>query len=562
MTNITTDVIVRRNPKPESYIDGKKQAWIFTNEIDAEEWVINQSVITDLVPTTIARGVKDYNGNGYIWFYNSNKQLILYPVVANDVLTSKPVMSIDLSTQNITFSKNIKITDSSGTSTYASIDYVNQQIQNVQNSSFGQADLDNVLAQAKAFMRSNTTYDYNSVADTTGVAIHHKIGKGNLLDLLVSGVISQQGYVRAARFLCNVSTKEWSFAIDSADTTPSGSTTILSGTKDYLSLSLKQIKALAAGTDAQDAIIKLQLDSAITDIKNYADTKDSEVLNQAKIYTDSKGIAPSNGVTAIDYRDNQTTANTGYFRFTKTHYQNIEIDFFDPAWPSTHPSGGDDPAVGDGFHNVIGVDSSRGLYINARDGSGTKKWLYIPYARGKMQFFNDAFEFNNNTANSITHWFALKNNKTWGVSYNYNSSTDYYVQYSLDSTNFLKFGFFAGTDGSFSDLTAKPYMQTPRIIINDSTYIPTMNKHVTTKDYVDPGMIQIGMEITWPKNATLPTGYLQCNGANFSRTTYPALGSMYATAGRSTVYVSGDPQIALPNRTAADSFSVIIVRAK
>jgi hypothetical protein len=539
-------------------INGPHQNFRFRSEASGVFHLKNEFEMTDLIPSKMDFKIGDVNHNAFTFRYIGNKdftknELGLY-VVKNSVLDTTPVFVINQETKEFTFIGKAYFTKDDGT----------KALIGSGGSSGGvtQAQLDSVLQQAKDFTQSNTTYDYNSVADSTGVNIHHKIGTGNILNLLVSGVMNQQGYVRKARFICNVSTKEWSFTIDSIDTTPSGNTTILSGTKDYLSLSLKQIKTLAAGTDPQDAIIKFQLDSAITDTKSYADTKDTEVLNQAKAYIDSKGIAPSNGVTAIDYRNSQTTANTGYFRFTKTHYQNIEIDFFDPAWPSTHPSGGDDPAVGDGFHNVIGVDSNRGLYINARDGSGTKKWLYIPYARGNMQFFNDAFEFNNNTASSVTHWFALKNNNSWGVSYNYNSSTDYYVQYWLGSTNFLKFGFFAGTDGAFSDLTAKPYMQCPRIIINDSTYVPTMNKHVATKDYVDSGMIQIGMEITWAKNATLPTGYLQCNGANFSRTTYPMLGSMYATAGRSTVYVSGDPQIALPNRTAPDSFSVIIVRAK
>lgn len=551
----STDVIVRRNPKPESYIDGKKQAWIFTNEIEAEEWVLNQSVITDLIPSSIVRGAKDVNGNGYAWFYTSNKVLQLLPVLQNTI-TQTPIMSIDVTTKEVTFSKNLKITDASGSSFYASLDYVNSKITELQNAALGQTALEGVLTAAKAFTQSNTTYDYNSVADSTGIFIHHKIGKGNLLDLMVSGVMNQQGYVRTARFKVDVSTKEWSFVIDSVDQAPNRSTTILSGNKDYISLSLKQLKALAPGTDGQDAVIKLQLDTAVTETKAYTDTKSTEALTQAKAYTDSKGIAPVNNITQIDYRNSNTGLNTAYFKLIKNHVQSIEIDFFDPAVT------GDDPAVGDGFHNVIGVDSSRGLYINTRDGSGTKKWLYIPYARGNMQFFNDAFEFNNTSGSSVTQWFALKNNQTWGVSYNYNSSTDYYVNYWLGSTNFLKFGFFAGTDGAFSDLSSKPYLQCPRIIINDSTYVPSMNKHVTTKDYVDPGMIQIGMEITWPKNAALPTGYLQCNGANFSRTTYVTLGNMYATAGRSTVYISGDPQIALPNRTAPDSFSVIIVRAK
>ena len=104
------DVIVRRNPKPESWVDGKKQAWVFTNEVDAEELVLNQSTITDLVPTTVCRGAQDINGGGYTWKYSSEGRLELFHIDAEE-LEAEAIISIDLITKNVVFLNPLFVKD-------------------------------------------------------------------------------------------------------------------------------------------------------------------------------------------------------------------------------------------------------------------------------------------------------------------------------------------------------------------------------------------------------------------------------------------------------------------
>lgn len=490
----STDVIVRRNPKPESYIDGKKQAWIFTNEIEAEEWVLNQSVITELIPSSIIRGAKDVNGNGYAWFYTSNKVLQLLQVVQNTI-TQTPIMSIDLSTKEITLVGKAYFTKDDGT----------KALIGTGGSNITQAQLDSILQQAKDFTQSNTTYDYNSVADTTGIFIHHKIGKGNLLDLMVSGVMNQQGYVRAARFKVDVSTKEWSFIIYNVDDEPNSSTQILSGNKDYVNLGLKQLKFLAPATDIQDAVIKFQFDTAITETKAYADTKSNDALTQAKNWVAAQNYVVNSVLTGYVTSTSLTTTLNNYTTnsaLTSTLNGYVTSAEFN-TYKNTQSS------------NSSAFDSS--LYSQV-DAIGTKINAYYKAIAYRLKYI-----YNNYTLFEEYTSFRIPTEVGFGTGYSFTDSSNYEWSFrernSSTSTPLLQFKTTAGVKSIVA-----PY----KIQTNGWTAVSSTD--LTTKGSVDTAInssLPVGSIILFVQNVNsgllLPTGWLQCNGSTFSSTTYPDL---------------------------------------
>lgn len=282
-----------------------------------------------------------------------------------------------------------------------------------------------------------------------------------------------------------------------------------------------------------------------------------------KKYVDDniKNIIPDSttGITTFDYTSNTQTIVKHQFK--RKHNQIFQLDIFSPF------QNGDDPAIMDGYHNAIEVDTYGTLTIKAYDGSGAKLWMQFPYSRGNIQFFNDGYDYRSQSTSLVKNYYFSNTGYTakyWSVSYTYTSDADYKINYNFNSSTPI---FSIGCDNSTIINSAFALKNVAKfnayVSIEDVSYqTPMMDKHLTTKGYVDLGGIPIGAEMTFPKNATVPANFLICNGSNFSRNVYQTLGNIYATAGRSTVYVSGDPQIALPNRTAPDSYSVIIVRAK
>lgn len=282
-----------------------------------------------------------------------------------------------------------------------------------------------------------------------------------------------------------------------------------------------------------------------------------------KKYVDDniKNIIPDSttGITTFDYTSNTQTIVKHQFK--RKHNQTFQLDIFSPF------QNGDDPAIIDGYHNAIEVDTYGALTIKGYDGSGTKLWMQFPYSRGNIQFFNDGYDYRSQSTSLVKNYYFSNTGYTakyWSVSYTYTSDADYKINYNFNSSTPI---FSIGCDNSTIINSAFALKNVAKfnayVSIEDVSYqTPMMDKHLTTKGYVDLGSIPIGAEMAFPKNATVPANFLICNGSNFSRNTYQTLGNIYATAGRSTVYVNNDPQIALPNRTAPDSYSVIIVRAK
>lgn len=516
----STDVIVRRNPKPESYIDGKKQAWIFTNEVDAEEWVINESVVTDLVPSSIIRGAKDVNGNGYAWFYTSNKVLQLLQVVQNTIIQT-PIMSIDLSTKEITLVGKAYFTKDDGT----------KALIGTGGSNITQAQLDSILQQAKDFTQSNTTYDYNSVADTTGIFIHHKIGKGNLLDLMVSGVMNQQGYVRAARFKVDVSTKEWSFIIYNVDDEPNSSTQILSGNEDYVNLGLKQLKFLAPATDIQDAVIKFQFDTAITETKAYADTKSNDALTQAKNWVTAQNYVVNSALTNYVTSTSLTTTLNNYI--TNSALTSTLNGYVTTAAFNTY--------VNTQGNSNTTYDSN--IYSSYNVYYGVPTYFYTNISAVLKYITNNATVFEDYTS------FRIPTEIGFGIGYAITNSSNYEWSFrernSGGSTPLLQFKTTAGVKSIVA-----PY----KIQASGWTAIATTD--LTTKGSVDTAINSsdpVGTIKLFIKHATaglqLPTGYLQCNGSTINSTTYPDL---FWAMGSTT----------LPNLTAsAPSGTAYIIKA-
>ncbi len=228
-----------------------------------------------------------------------------------------------------------------------------------------------------------------------------------------------------------------------------------------------------------------------------------------------------------------------------------------------------DPTIGTNYLGMNFDLSSKGvLNIGSKNvasgGISTRYVLSIePWSgtQGIVKWNTKAFTYHSDTSSHTETRSFLSNitNKYFQTTYRYTSDTDYDVNFSFFGTTLLRFGYFIGSDGAVSDTAAKLYLQLPpNVIVNSSTYVPTMAKHIATKDYVDLGVVPVGAEVTVPKTITLPANFLKCDGSTVTDTTTKNKGTNSGFFGM--LQAAGRAQFVLPNRTNPDQYSQVIIR--
>jgi microcystin-dependent protein len=582
-----TDVLVRRHPKPESIISGKTQKWIYTNELDAEDWSVNNATITDDISTSIIKGSLDEKGNGYGWYYNSDGILNLYPVLLN-VISENHILSIDIATKKVTFASQAYITDDNG------------EVLPI-GAGVTQEDIDGILTQVKSL----TDFDYSTKVANGIVTIKKDLLNADKLKLIITGTTTDN-VTNNAVFDIDLATTLWSLKVKDI--------TLLSGDKDAINANSKKIIGVTAGTDDTDAVNKKQLTDTLQEAKDYTETK----AGTSNTLTSDTTLQANADITTFTLTGTQLTykSNSTQFKFN-IYFKNVTTPWTDhgtyqdannydrltsfgsTSWiyylnnagvktinfkqkpqidiASYTPSDTKDlitkgyldiqltsvqsqiptsnqilttinqqiTTQTSGLASVSVVDSKDASILSqANNYTDTK----ISTGGGSTTALSNAVTVaSNGTYPNASSAFTF-GGQNFNKNYNFVGTADITIRERtiIGSRNFIESFYVADTSNpnsvhSYSPLGisgSAPYVWGLNSlgsyfftfnVIPSCSVAPIATSHLANKDYVDKSM-PIGSRILWGTSNFMPQGYLECNGMSYNTTTYATLFTLLGTS--------------------------------
>jgi YVTN family beta-propeller protein len=171
------------------------------------------------------------------------------------------------------------------------------------------------LQSANTFTSQNSLYNYTPLA-LDQILVHHRMGTTNIFQHMVSGVETQQGYVRNAIFNCDVSAQTWSYVLDSLDQTPR-SYTVVSGDSSTIDINNKTVSNVSDGVSLLDAINVRQLNNAISALNIPSGTLATQGWVTSQNYLTNSSL--TDYATKIYVDDHDATTLTAAENFCRTN---------------------------------------------------------------------------------------------------------------------------------------------------------------------------------------------------------------------------------------------------
>ena len=508
-------------------------------------WV-NTVTPTESTNSTNALGLIDYANHGVSLLYtsaltSSNNKWGIY-TKTNNVIAVNPVLWGDTEQTYC----DTPTTDNS----IANKKYVDDNIAAIPASSVTQEDVDAILEQAETFTTdaiATAITDSESYADTKDTA-----------SLTVA-----KDYADTKDAITLVAAKSYvdSKSVGTANTIADGST--LNATTDVSTLNMlgQQISLKSSGSqfkfniyfngistpwtdhatyqDANnyDRLLQFGSDSWVNylnnagvkkiqfkqkpqiDITSYTPTEDKDVTN--KSYVDAQITSVANTIPSSNSISN--TIDAKIITATASFISSTDIDAKDTSILSQAKNYTDTQVTGSGNASAA-LSSSVSVASSGTNPNSTSTFNFAG------QSFNKSFNVSGTD-------ISIKERVMIGAKQFINS---YYISDTSSSTPAYSLTLTGITGGSFYALGVNVSQQQFYTfnVIPSCGVAPTSTTHLTNKQYVDDAS-PIGSRTLWSSSITLPTGYLECNGASYNTTTYATL---YALLGSSNL-----PSITAPS---------------